>query len=71
MHRGHERDEALGLTVQMGGILCVSSRVQIAEGVSDLLHTDESARTLVLWKDGREAGRVPLALRAGEVNEIR
>jgi hypothetical protein len=64
-------DEPLNLTVQIGGILAVSQGVQIEGGATDLLHTTEAARTLVLRKDGREVARIPIRLRAGEVNEVR
>jgi len=66
-----ERDQDLFFTFQIGGVLCSSAGVQIDGGVSDLLLTDERARTLVLRKDNAEVARVPLHLVPGQVNEIR
>jgi hypothetical protein len=65
-----ERGEDLFLTIQSGGVLLSASAVTISGGVSDLIQTDETARTLVLAKDGVKE-RIPIRLRPGEVTEIR
>lgn len=66
-----ERGESLALTMQLGGMLMMATGITISDGVSDLLTTDERARTLVLHKGQEEVARIPLLLRPGEVNEIR
>ena len=62
--------EELPLSFLLGSVTLGSSSVGIEGGVSNLIRTDESARTLVLYRNGLEVQRVPLALRAGEVNEL-
>jgi RNA polymerase sigma-70 factor, ECF subfamily len=66
-----ERDEPLNVSFQIGGVLCLSSGVQIEGGTSDVLTTDESARTLVLRKGNEESERIPLHLVPGAINELR
>jgi hypothetical protein len=65
-----ERDRALEITFQLGGIHCMSQSVEILRGVSDVLITDETARTLVLFKDSQEVERIPLRLEPGRINEL-
>jgi hypothetical protein len=64
------RDVPLEISFQLGGVLCVAQGVQLRDGVSDLIATDESAVTLVLSKGADETERIPLRLAPGEVNEI-
>jgi len=66
-----ERGESLSLTMQLGGVLMSANAITLGGGVSDLILTDERARTLVLHKGTELVARIPLHLRPGEVNEIR
>jgi len=66
-----ERGESLDLTIQLGGLLMTASAIHLGGGVSDLITTDERARTLVLHKGREEVARIALQLLPGEVNEIR
>ena len=45
--------------------------VAFAGGATEVLTVTDSAQTLVLYADGEEVERIPLALVRGEVNEIR
>jgi hypothetical protein len=63
--------ERLNLSFMRGGVTFGSQAVGIEDGVSNPIGTDDSARTLVLFKGGLEVRRLPVALRPGEVNEIR
>ena len=65
-----ERDQSLGITFDLGGIRCMSESVQIQRGISDVLITDEKARTLVLFKDNEEVERMPLHLVPDRINEV-
>src|SRR5262249_55168769 len=66
-----ERGEALLLTLQLGGMLLSANGIALQGDVSDLITTDERARTLVLKKGHETVARIPLVLRPGEVNEVR
>ncbi len=66
-----ERGESLNITMQIGGVFMSATAIALAGGVSDLILTDERARTLVLQKGSEEVARIPLLLRPGVVNEIR
>ena len=48
----------------------MSSGVQITNGRTERLTTDESAVTLVLRKDAEVIERIPIRLVPGEVNEL-
>jgi RNA polymerase sigma-70 factor (ECF subfamily) len=48
-----------------------NERAPIAEGLSHTLAVSDAGRTLVLYLQGKEVGRVPLALEPGEMKEIR
>jgi hypothetical protein len=63
--------EALDLSIQLGALTFGSTAVHLGGGVSDVIVTDERARTLVLHAGGEEVARVPLRLVPGEVNEVR
>jgi RNA polymerase sigma-70 factor (ECF subfamily) len=75
------RADALRVLDQDGGELLLSrigpsgslraSEFPLVDGRSEPLGVGDSARTLVLHKDGAEALRVPLALRPGTLNLIR
>ena len=62
--------ERLDLSFLYGSVTLGSQAAQIEDGVTPLVQTDDSAATLVLFKGGLEVQRIPLELRAGEVNEI-
>ena len=47
------------------------SKADLAKGKSEVISSDERARTLVLCKAGKELRRVPIRLRPGEVQVIR
>jgi len=61
---------ALDLVFQLGGVICMSSGVQITNGRTERLTTDESAVTLVLRKGAEVVERIPIRLVPGEVNEL-
>jgi len=61
----------LELVFQIGGLLCTAQAVQIQGGTSDLITTDERARTLVLYSGPSESERIPIHLVPEGVNEIR
>jgi hypothetical protein len=61
----------LMLIFQLGGVLCSSQAVQLFDGASEHITTDESAVTLVLWKNGTESERRPIRLEPGQLNELR
>jgi RNA polymerase sigma-70 factor (ECF subfamily) len=62
---------ALQLEFEIGGVRLQAPGLPIADGKSERIATDERAATLVLWKGRQEVGRVPLRLRAGEVETVR
>ena len=64
-------DKSLSMTLMAGTTTLGATVFGLQGGRSDLLRTDESACTLVLYKDGAELRRVPITLKPGEVNEIR
>jgi RNA polymerase sigma-70 factor (ECF subfamily) len=66
-----ERGEDLLLTLQLGGVLLSANAITLEGDVSDLITTDERARTLVLKKGREVVARIPLLLHPGQVNEIR
>ena len=47
------------------------SSFPLHQGRSQVLAAPERITTLLLWKDGEEVRRIPLALEPGEVNVIR
>ncbi|MEQ1893000.1 MAG: carboxypeptidase-like regulatory domain-containing protein, partial [Planctomycetota bacterium] len=63
--------DSLMLTFQLGGVLCSSAGVQLFDGKSERITTDESAVLLVLRKVGAEVERIPLRLEPGRLNELR
>ncbi len=64
--------EKLNLSFLRGGVRLSAQAVSIVDGVSPLVQTADSARTLILFgKDGRELSRQQIELKAGEANEIR
>ena len=65
-----ERDKPLALSFIVGSVTLGVDAVPIVNGTSDLIQADESARVLVLTKEGRKE-RIPLHLSPGEVNELR
>jgi RNA polymerase sigma-70 factor (ECF subfamily) len=66
-----DRGENINLTMQVGGVLMMATAITLGGGVSDLITTDERARTLILHKGQEVVARIPLLLRPGEVNEVR
>ena len=66
-----ERGEDVHLTLQLGGVLLSANAITLQGEVSDLITTDERARTLVLKKGREVVARIPLLLRPGQVNEVR
>jgi hypothetical protein len=65
-----ERDEPIPFTFLVGSISLSADAVSIEGGRSDLLQTDESARTLVLSRNEVQE-RIPIRLVPGQVNELR
>lgn len=61
----------LFLMFQLGGVLCSATAVQITNGATELITTDESAATLVLSTGIEEVERIPITLEPGRVNEFR
>lgn len=64
-----EEDRPLSLSFLVGSVTLGAEAVTIQNGTSDLLRTDESARTLVLSRR-EEKERIPIHLVPGEVNEL-
>ncbi|HEX6886396.1 MAG TPA: hypothetical protein VF530_23675, partial [Planctomycetota bacterium] len=62
---------ALDVVVQVGGVQLSCAAFFLQGGTSDVILTDERARTLVLHRGGKESERIPLFLAPGSVNEIR
>ena len=58
------------LTVKAGSVMLGADVVSLHGGRSDLIQTDRSARTLVLYARDEEVLRTTLELRPDEVNEI-
>ena len=65
------RGETVMMTIMAGSATLGAHAVGLDGGRSDLIQTDESVTTIVLFKDGMEARRVPVELTPGTVNEIR
>jgi hypothetical protein len=65
-----ESGESLMLTVKAGSVMLGADVVSLEGGRSDLIQTDRSARTLVLYARDEEVLRTTLELRPDEVNEI-
>jgi hypothetical protein len=70
MSRGAQPTSAQLDTSPYGSVTLGSQAIQIEQGTSPLTRADDSALTLVLFKDGSELVRMQIELRAGEVNEI-
>jgi len=65
------RDEPLDVIVQVGGVQLACAAFFLQGGASDVILTDERARTLVLHRGGQESEHIPLQLAPGQVNEVR
>ena len=48
-----------------------AGQAQLKEGASEVIHVNELAHTLVLYKDGEEVRRVPIKLVPGEIQVLR
>ena len=58
------------LTISPTGMY-IRTSVDLVDGRTPNLGVEDSATTLVLWKDGQEAQRIPLHLVPGQLNVIR
>jgi hypothetical protein len=67
--------DAQGERVQLfqfeGPVMMLPERGRIADGRSEVYAAEETARTLVLFKDGVELARIPARLTAGDVTVLR
>jgi len=64
-------DDRVVLTVKAGSVTLGMIDAMLNGGRTDLIQTDQAATTLVFLKQGLEVDRIPLRLKAGEINEIR
>ena len=62
--------DSLPMTTMLGTVSIGAMAMGLEDGTSGLISTDESARTLLLYKEEEEVRRVGLELVAGEVNEV-
>jgi RNA polymerase sigma factor (sigma-70 family) len=66
-----EEASPLSLTVLRGNSASLAGQMPLEDGRTELFSVPETARTLVLYRDGAEVGRRPLELVHGTVNVIR
>jgi hypothetical protein len=62
---------SLDLLVITGNSVNAYTAMELNDGRSEVVSTSSQARTLLLFKQDQEVGRVPLDLLPGEVNRVR